>query len=822
MSKKELKNLDMTGVAEAGQQALQEPEQSITDEKGNIRPEHVDSLSSGAFDQQEYGDASGRTFAESLASSASFGLSDVALVKGADLLGGEKAKEEMQKALRLRREFNPASDVAGTVAGILGPALITGGSSAIAKGVSAGVKGAAKAGTAVENISAKALSNLIKETGEETIARSIIQKSIPKIAGSAVESGFYSTGELISEAALGTEDFNAENLLAYYGTGAMLGGAATGVLGTITAVVPKIKAGKVVSYAKEKVSNLLDKKQAAMKYLDFSVNEQVKLESTVWGNKILDNIPDFLVKKVNLKEANNLKKLFQNSEKALENAGKDIGSIIDDLYTKTLNLESKSMLSLRPTRKELAHSIQDSLDELVKNKNKLGLPDADVKKVLKLVEKQKKAYDEWITGPSASTKLDAPLIREIKTELQSAAYATKKMGDLPIKDQIARAKADASKKVLHDLVKNVDSQLNLQSPGSSNMLQRFEEANLNYGTAVAVRDKLAITAAKDARKSLDPLKQVVYAGAISAVTGSPLLGSAVTIGRKFASSSLKNRLILLTNVEKANQSVTKQINSGISEFFKVSKKVGKSAIPLSTKILTQTQLNTPDNRGNVPRTLKDKKEAYKKLSQNLTKYALDPMPLAEHLAKNSLASYEAAPATSQHMVQTVIKAVQYLHQKMPKSASLSEGINLSKRDYEPSTQELAKFERILTAVNNPTVLLDDLKSGTITRDTVEAVKFVYPNFYQRVQQQVLDKVATDPELPYSKRLQLGVLFEVATDPSLVPQSISVMQQTFKDVEQAQKAAQKEQAAVNMTQGALEKLSFDKDAMTATEKIASRK
>ena len=55
------------------------------------------------------------------ARTASFGLSDVALTKGAELLGGEESRQATARALQTFQEANKPATVAGEAAGLFAP-----------------------------------------------------------------------------------------------------------------------------------------------------------------------------------------------------------------------------------------------------------------------------------------------------------------------------------------------------------------------------------------------------------------------------------------------------------------------------------------------------------------------------------------------------------------------------------------------------------------------------------------------------------------------------------------------------------------------------
>ena len=155
---------------------------------GPLSQDQLDYVEKNLELDEKYGNSNVRTFVESALSSATFGLSDQAYAALGD---------DFKEALRERRKRNKGAAVAGEVTGIVGPALFSGGSSLLAKGAGAAGKGvatAAKAGSAVEKLTATGLKKLIKDSGKKKFARDVLKKSVEKGAGSAVEGTFYGVG----------------------------------------------------------------------------------------------------------------------------------------------------------------------------------------------------------------------------------------------------------------------------------------------------------------------------------------------------------------------------------------------------------------------------------------------------------------------------------------------------------------------------------------------------------------------------------------------------------------------------------------------------
>ena len=173
---------------------------------------------------------------------------------------------------------------------------------------------------------------------------------------------------------------------------------------------------------------------------------------------------------------------------------------------------------------------------------------------------------------------------------------------------------------------------------------------------------------------------------------------------------------------------------------------------------------------------------------------------------------DASPALSAAATTVAVRAATYLGSAAPASPQQSSAFQqLPPR--KPSDSELETFARKLEAVQDPTVVLNDLAKGRVSRDQVEAVKFVYPKLFAAMQGRVMQEVARFPhELPYPTRIALSVLFEIPADPSMESDNILAFQKTF-----AQGASQ--QASGPNTAAPKTKLkSLGSSAMSGTSRL----
>jgi len=158
----------------------------------------------------------------------------------------------------------------------------------------------------------------------------------------------------------------------------------------------------------------------------------------------------------------------------------------------------------------------------------------------------------------------------------------------------------------------------------------------------------------------------------------------------------------------------------------------------------------------------------------------NPAMLTDRIGQAVAPMSDHAPKTTQAATRTGISGVQYLASLIP--SSRKDPFTLQPQ-FQPfsraSDAERAKFMRAFEAIEDPTIVLRAAKSGTLTRDHVEAVKAVYPELYAKIRQQVAESlVSSKSELPYSRRIQLGILLGIPTDRTLAPDFMQAIQGSF--------------------------------------------
>lgn len=166
-------------------------------------------------------------------------------------------------------------------------------------------------------------------------------------------------------------------------------------------------------------------------------------------------------------------------------------------------------------------------------------------------------------------------------------------------------------------------------------------------------------------------------------------------------------------------------------------------------------------------TQKDRENLDKKL-QNLK---TNPEKLLDVGGKTS--SY--MPDHGQALAQTSTNAANYLNSMRPNtqpSSPLDSKITVS-------APEKAAYNRALTIAQQPLVVLDSIKKGSITPQDVQHLSMMYPALYSKLKTQVTAQMTNSINkgtvIPYSVRIGLGTFLGQPLDSTMTAQGIATAQ-----------------------------------------------
>ncbi len=155
----------------------------------------------------------------------------------------------------------------------------------------------------------------------------------------------------------------------------------------------------------------------------------------------------------------------------------------------------------------------------------------------------------------------------------------------------------------------------------------------------------------------------------------------------------------------------------------------------------------------------NKKRSEKDTIKLINDLSSNPEKLIEKLDEATADVAAFAPKISESMGFSASQAVQFLASKVPEKPNTGP---LGPK-VEPSGHEIAKFNRYASVVEDPLSVLDQVQSGTLTMESMEALNTVFPGLYSEMKMQLMEQIADVADedgdashIPYSTKLSLSM------------------------------------------------------------------
>lgn len=779
---------------------------AVADQADSSVPElasEVDSIAANIEKTRKY-DSPLKAAAAGFARGATLGLSDVAATKTG------LVKPETLKGLQ---EVNPVvstgTEIAGNIAGLVageGPVAL-----------------ASRVGRATEEA---LIAKAALTAAEKSMARRIAEKGAAAAAAGAVEGSIYGAGQLLSEESLGDAEFNAQNLISAVGTGAVLGGLVGGAFGTSFGAADELgsaftKTGKL----KRAAVRELDEQSNAIDLLAPHGADKVKLEKmaaeVLPGDQPV-NFADYVRDDLKLELATSRADLYKANKLVNEKAAQDIRSVID-----AIDRGDNNGIKASYFKNKLIESVENKLSSEFKNPKKF---EEAISKIKKEIEK------DFYTGELSKSELAAnKLAKNMEQSIKNSAPQGLIMDSakqiIPKKERLTPSKIyefmqrmgkKAFDSSLTDLEKAAYTRTwgatkdiirdYVEKSGDDQLAKIWADANHKFKLSKILDKPLATRMANDA--PIGSFKDAIL-GTAGAVIGGPVAAVGAVTAKKFLDSDLKRKLVVLGSVERAATNNVKRIAEATKNFFTSSAKaVRKSSVPLISTIFHESGLSQDFTKPRSPQAPKNDKQAFKNMQKNISTYMSDPEKFSKRIAAATQKMDMIAPNTAQASRETLVRAVEFLDMKMPKDRNQPFDLFQSQREYDPSSQVMAKFKRYVQVVEDPYSVLNDLEAGTATQEHIEALRIVYPAVYNKIRTEMLDYVIKNPtELDFNKKTQLGILLDAAVTPALRGKSVANLQSTFISKDEGG-----QETAVPTTVGGLSKLKIAENESTSIEKI----
>lgn len=162
-----------------------------------------------------------------------------------------------------------------------------------------------------------------------------------------------------------------------------------------------------------------------------------------------------------------------------------------------------------------------------------------------------------------------------------------------------------------------------------------------------------------------------------------------------------------------------------------------------------------------------------KLNKMIEKLHDNPTMLANLMKDSHTGHY--LPDHQVQMTQTMAQAAQYLEKLKPqshRSAPLD-------RMVQPTPEQQSRYNRALDIANQPAVVLQSVKDGTLTTTDLQDLQAMYPAVYKQLTtmltQGVLSSQHNEEPLPYKTRMGLSLFLGQPLDATMTPQNIMAAQ-----------------------------------------------
>lgn len=255
----------------------------------------------------------------------------------------------------------------------------------------------------------------------------------------------------------------------------------------------------------------------------------------------------------------------------------------------------------------------------------------------------------------------------------------------------------------------------------------------------------------------------------------------------------------LIKLERAAQKTTQQITQGAKAIFKTG---AAAAVPIAALM--------PIKGDKAEKKLGEVKEHIDSVTQEPER-AIDTL----HGATKDL--WVSAPKTSEGVQMASLRAAQFLKSKLPQQPQNK----LFSPNVTPSPAEIHKFFRYYTAVEKPTSVLDHVKAGTVTPESIETLNTVYPKLYAEMKSAIMgelsERMSKGETIPYKTQLSLSMFMGQDLTPSLTPAAIQMTQSQL-----AAKGNDQPSQGIRPTQKGLSSLTLDTAMMTPNQNNSQRR
>lgn len=186
---------------------------------------------------------------------------------------------------------------------------------------------------------------------------------------------------------------------------------------------------------------------------------------------------------------------------------------------------------------------------------------------------------------------------------------------------------------------------------------------------------------------------------------------------------------------------------------------------------------------------RDKRQKLQIVGAELARLQQSPELLNQAVSAftQDLADLKDGDQVATHYATKVADGIAYLANSIPKPAVPN--TPFSNRPFVPTDRELSQFERRIQAVLDPVSVLDEIADGTATKEQMEAMRVVYPQFHKVISDKIIERVSsTKQPIPEVAKRKLLMLIEPQGSQLINPQRAAQLQSNFAPKEKAKPRA----------------------------------
>jgi len=162
-----------------------------------------------------------------------------------------------------------------------------------------------------------------------------------------------------------------------------------------------------------------------------------------------------------------------------------------------------------------------------------------------------------------------------------------------------------------------------------------------------------------------------------------------------------------------------------------------------------------------------------KLDKQVEKFQKNPQEIMMRLSEGEAGHY--MPNHQAELAKTTTAALQYLESIKPKPFKPGP----LDKEIPPTPAAEARYNRALDIANQPLIVMEHIKNGTLQATDVGDLKSLYPALYtnmaNKISNQMANAGADEGHIPYQTRIGLSLFFGQGMDSTMTPQSIQAAQ-----------------------------------------------